>query len=546
MLGTIRRHQTWLWVIIVTLTISSFLFFFSPYSKMSGPKRGKVDLGMVNAHPITKDEFQAAERDIYLRYLITHGNWPHRDPEAKRMGFDANRETYNQLLLVEKMKDLNIEVSNDAVARLAAQILGSTPYESFVEKRLKPEGFQGSDFERFIRRELGIQQLIAVLGLSGKLITPQEAEARYRRERQDLATDAVFFNGSNYLASVVVTPESVGRFYTNQMPRYRLPDRVQVRYVQFELTNFFAEADQELAKMTNLNALVERVYEERGTNYYREAKSPADAKERIRSDMRRELAVRGARKMAATFASELAEQSPQRAGNFDQIAANSNLTVKVTAPFDIQDGPMELRVPATFSRAAFALTELEPFGNPVVGDEAVYVIGFQKKWPSEIQPLASIQEQVAADFRFTQAIQMARQAGTNFSTTLTAGLAQGKTFSAVCAEANVKPVTLPPFSLATRTLPEVEDRVNLGLLKQIAFATPPGKTSDFIPTSDGGLVLHILSRLPMDEAKLKTELPAYLNYVRQSRQGEVFNDWFRKQMELGYLQIPKSQQTTQP
>lgn len=545
MFGTIRRHQTWLWVIIITLTIISFVIFFSPYARMSGPGRGKVDLGMVNARPISEDEFLAAQRDIYLRYFITNGEWP-RDAEAKRMGFDANRETYNQLLLIEKMKDLNIQVSDEAVARLAAQVLRSTTYEVFVDKVLKPANFQGSDFERFIRRELGIQQLIAVLGLSGKLITPQEAETRYRREQQNLATEAVFFNSSNYLASVVVTPESVGRFYTNQMPRYRLPDRVQVRYVQFELTNFFSEADQELAKMTNLNAIVEQVYEQRGTNYYRDAKSPDDAKVRIKADMRRELAVRGARKMAAAFATELTEQPTQRTENFDQLAARSNLTVKATAPFDIQNGPIDLRVPANFSRAAFALTEQEPFGNPIVGEEAVYVIAFHKRFPSEVQPLANIQEQVAADDRFTQAIRMARQAGTNFSATLTAGLAQGKTFSAVCAEANVKPVTLPPFSQATRTLPEVDERVSLGLLKQVAFATPPGKTSDFIPTSDGGLVLHVLSRLPMDETKLKTELPAFLNYVRQNRQSEVFNDWFRKQMELGYLQVPKNQQTTQP
>jgi hypothetical protein len=215
--------------------------------------------------------------------------------------------------------------------------------------------------------------------------------------------------------------------------------------------------------------------------------------------------------------------------------------VKVTAPFDIQDGPEELHVPTSFSRAAFALTEQEPFAPAIVGEDAVYLIAFEKRFPSEMQPLAKILEQVTADYRFTQAIQLARQAGTNFSATLAAGLTQGKTFAAICGEAKVKSVTLPPVSLATRTLPEVEDRVSLTQLKQTAFTTPVGETSDFVPTRDGGLVLHVVSRLPLDEAKLKAELPAFLNYVRQNRQGEVFNDWFRKQMELGYLQIPRSQ-----
>ena len=30
MFGTIRKHQQWLWIVIITLTILSFLIFFGP------------------------------------------------------------------------------------------------------------------------------------------------------------------------------------------------------------------------------------------------------------------------------------------------------------------------------------------------------------------------------------------------------------------------------------------------------------------------------------------------------------------------------------
>ncbi|MBI3853078.1 MAG: peptidyl-prolyl cis-trans isomerase [Verrucomicrobia bacterium] len=545
MFGTIRRHQTWLWWAIIVIIVISFVVFFSPYSKMSGPTRGRADYGMVNGHPISEEEFLAAQRDVYLRYFVTHGDWPDRDAEAKRTSFNVNRETYNQVLLNEKMKDLNIQVSSEAVARLAAEVLRSSSYETFLERVLRPAGFRESDFARFIRHELGIQQMISVLGLSGQLITPHEGETLYRREQQEMATEAVFFTSSNHLASVVVTPEAVGRFYTNQMPRYRLPDRVQVRYVKFAMTNFFVEADVEMAKLTNLNERLEYIYQKRGTNYYREAKSPEEAKEKIKVEMHNELALLGARKAAAVFATELSDLSPQRADNLDKLAAQKKLEVKVTAPFDIQDGPVEFLSPPNFTKAAFSLTEQEPFANPIAGEDGVYVIAFQKKIPSEIQPLDKIREQVTADYRFVQAIQLARQAGTNFSTALTAGLAAGKTFAAVCEEAKVKPVTLPSFSLASRTLPGFEERINLSFLKEIAFKTPVGKTSGFVPTSEGGMVLHVMSQLPVDESRLKADLPNYLRSVRQSRQLEIFNDWFRKQMELGYLQIPRGQVSQQ-
>ena len=47
-----------------------------------------------------------------------------------------------------------------------------------------------------------------------------------------------------------VTPALVGQFYTNYLAAYRLPDRVQVNYVAFKLTNFWRGGGIEL---TNLN-----------------------------------------------------------------------------------------------------------------------------------------------------------------------------------------------------------------------------------------------------------------------------------------------------
>ena len=60
-------------------------------------------------------------------------------------------------------------------ARFARRILGTTSLDDFVERVLKPQGLDAADFDHFLRHELGIQQLIMTAGLSGKLVTPQEA-----------------------------------------------------------------------------------------------------------------------------------------------------------------------------------------------------------------------------------------------------------------------------------------------------------------------------------------------------------------------------------
>jgi peptidyl-prolyl cis-trans isomerase D len=394
------------------------------------------------------------------------------------------------------------------------------------------------DFERFLRHDLGIRQLASVVALSGKLVTPEEARALYEREHQDLSAQAVFFSAANFFDQVTVTPEAVGQFYTNQMAAYRVPERVQVSYVKFEATNYWEEASEELAKNPDLSAEIDRVYEQRGTNFYADAKSPEEAKERIREEGVRELALRQARRVATTFASTLFDLEQRTPEAMQKLAEEKNLPVGVTAPFPRDEDPQELGQPPGFAKAAFALNPDEPFGGPIVGPDGVYVITTHKRIPSEVPPLEQIKERVTADYQYSQAAQLARQAGAEFSTRVRAAIAEGKSFAALAVEANVKPEALPPFSISTQSLPEVEQRMSLFQFKQIAFSTKPGEVSDFIPTRDGGVTVYVQEKLPIDETRMQAELPEFLQRVRQARQNEAFNDWFRREAEQGLRDTP--------
>ncbi|MEK7706918.1 MAG: peptidylprolyl isomerase, partial [Verrucomicrobiota bacterium] len=463
MIGTIRKHSKWLWIIIIAATVISFVIFFSPSQRFSSRGGdGSANFGSINGERVSQEDFVHARREVYLRYFFSYGAWP--DPDAKRMGFDVERETYFRLLLVQKQEQLGIHVSTEAVAKVAADILRSfnrgnpVPLDAFVQQVLSRQGLSAGDFERFVRHDLGIQQLMAATSLSGRLVTPQEARLLYEREHDELSAEAVFFPGSNYLAAVTVTPEAVTQFFTNQMATYRLPDRVQVRYVEFPATNFLAEAKKRFAEITNLNELVEAKYRELGTNYFRDAKSPAEAKDKIRELMLKNQTLAGAQKAANEFARSLFDVEPMRAENLDKFAKEKGLTVQVSQPFARDYGPKDLNVRPDFTKRAFALSADEPLAGPLVGDDAVYVIALDKKLPSEIPSLEKIRAQVAADCQYGQAVKAAAQAGEAFAGALTNGLAKGKKFTAVCSEAQVRSVPAPPFSLSTRELPQIEKR----------------------------------------------------------------------------------------
>lgn len=133
---------------------------------------------------------------------------------------------------------------------------------------------------------------------------------------------------------------------------------------------------------------------------------------------------------------------------------------------------------------------------------------------------------------------MARLAGAIFASSLTNSAAAGKSFADLAAQGKVNLVTLPGFSLSTRSLPELGDGRSLETLQNVASSLVPGKTSPFMPTTEGGMVLHLKSKLPVDEAKLKMELPEFLARQREQRMSAAFSEWFQKLPEEMKLVIP--------
>ena len=131
--------------------------------------------------------------------------------------------------------------------------------------------------------------------------------------------------------------------------------------------------------------------------------------------------------------------------------------------------------------------------------------------------------------QFQEATIMAQRAGTNFVHNLFLQMAAGKSFAAACVAAGAAPQMLPPFSLSTQDLPELDGRVTLNQLKQAVVSTPAGMASGFMPTEDGGFVAYVGSRMPIDQSKMAADLPQFTAQLRQQRQSQTFNDWYLRE-----------------
>ncbi len=118
MFHSIRRHQKWLWIVISAVTIISFVAFFSPRSQRGQSRRGVFGtdaVGSINGHPVTRDQYFEAVHEAKLRYLFSTGRWPEDDDVTRQLGV-IERETKNRLLLIAKLKEFNVKVSEAAIA----------------------------------------------------------------------------------------------------------------------------------------------------------------------------------------------------------------------------------------------------------------------------------------------------------------------------------------------------------------------------------------------------------------------------------------------
>jgi hypothetical protein len=543
MFGTIRKHQNWLWALIITVIIISFVIFFSPNVRFGRDRATGGDTGTINGQPIPVEEYRDAYNEARLAHFMRTGGreWPGNDESAQRA---LERDAVFRVFLKNKVKEMNIEASDDAVGRLIRDRLGNYPLAEFEQVHLRNQKLTLQDFERFMRREAALQQLLNTAGASAKLLNPKEAEMLYRKENEQALTEVAVFAASNYLDKVTVSPAELGKFYTNRMALYRTPERIQVSYVEFPVTNFLAEADKQIASVTNFEARIDEEYYRRGTNTYKGSNdvvlSADEAKKQIKEDSRKALARREAHRKAAEFGVEL-ESQPQgdSLAVFEKLAAAKGLPVKVSEPFDNRSAGAETNFPPEFRQRAMTLnTNMAVSFNPIVGENAAYVIALKNRLPSEPPQFDKVKEKVTTDYKQQQGVELARSAATNFHAAVTNTFQQNKPFSETAKQQKVTVISPPPFSSSTTALTNVDERL-FRILHQVTFDMKPGDVGNILPTGDGALVIHLRQLNPVDEAKLRTELPEFLNRIRLYRQNEAFNRWFGKQIEQAKVAPPQ-------
>ena len=70
MFGTIRKHQGWLWAVIIALMSVSLIVFFSNDARMGRDRQEAEGYGSMNGKPIPAAQYYDARKEVMIAHFL--------------------------------------------------------------------------------------------------------------------------------------------------------------------------------------------------------------------------------------------------------------------------------------------------------------------------------------------------------------------------------------------------------------------------------------------------------------------------------------------
>jgi peptidyl-prolyl cis-trans isomerase D len=490
MLESIRKRQRTLLTIITIVVIVAFAWFYNPSTMRRAAGPGGA-VGKLNGHAVTIGDLQKIERTIplihaiglddFLMGMITDG----RSRDDQFLSF-----AWNLLLLRDEAKRLEIEPAAEQIrdSEKALPVFQTNnafdpaKYQQFVDTMLKPNGLTPADLDDVVRdygRFTGVTQL-----LKGSSQLP-EAMFRHQYEvlNQQLSLAVIRFKKADFESSITVSDEDVKKYYDQHKETILSPEKRKVQMVSFLLND-------------------------------EQKKLPEDQKV-------------AAKKQLAERADAFAQGALQNPAAFDQLAREKGFAIQETQPFTLEKPDKLLAQEPGLAHQAFNLTTENPVGDVIEGNDGFYIIKLTNVEPSRPLTLEEAKDRVQAELKDEKARVAIQAKAKEVREKIDAEMQNGKDFVQAAAAAGYKPETPAPFAL-------VNPGDNLELARTMVIANvelDDNQTSKLLDDQDGGLIIHMIKREPIDEAKYeeykKTE------YAQQNSRYEsiVVREWLIAELQ---------------
>lgn len=508
MMNFLRKHRTWLMTVIAVLSIP-FVFYF-----VQKPDYGAMHSGIFTRlynRTVTTVEAQRSARLHDLAGALGMEQMA----QALSAGAENRDDVFkyfavNLIILRHEAERLGVKPTSTEIASFVRELRafrGPTgfdinKYREFAENILPANGFTEAQIEELATDAISLNRIKELVGV-GLAVGDAESKENYEHAHGKLIVHAIRIKGSDFLTEIKVSDEDAQKYFESHKNDLKTEDRRKVEFVMLALT----DEQKKLAGKERIEAL-------------------------------QKLADK-----ANDFGAALAEKGAE----FHQVAAKFQLPVKASGEFTPAAPDPQLKDDPQLSAVAFQLTPQDPNSEPIQGSDGFYVLHLAGLTEARPLTLEEAKGKIVDLIKGSRGREMAANKGRQAANELRETLKAGAPLPFALEKVNVKAEKIPPFSLMEAFDPSETDKKtqrppDFLAVKNAAAQAQPGDVSDFVPWEDGGLIVYVEKREPVEEAKYQGEKASFDERFLRNKHQVVFEEWLRdRQLDAGLVQEPKAQ-----
>jgi hypothetical protein len=512
MMNFLRKHRTWLMMVIAILAIP-FVFYFN-----------KTDLAAQRAN-----QFPVP---LYGRYISMQEAQRHSRLFDLAQALGLNRFTQDLTVGAGDRSNANelhaVFMINLIILRHEAERLGISPtppeiadfvrnmrvfrgssgfdqkkYDEFTQNALSPYGMGEAQIEELVTDELSLNKIKELVG-TGVSVPESESKTAYDQAYAKLFVNVIRLHPGDFMKDVKVTDDDIQKYYESHKNVFQAEEKRKVEFVRLPLT---------------------------------EEQKKLSGKERI--DALQKLADR---------ANDFSQALLEKGADFHQVAAKFQLPVEATGEFTMAAPDPKLKDPQ-LAVAAFQLTAQEPNSDAIQQPDGFFVLHLSGVVEARPLTLEEAKPKVVDAVKARRAREMASTKGAAVAHDLREGLKAGEPLSVALEKANVKAEKLEPFTLADDSdfKPDAPDKkkdkpADLLAIRNAAASLRPGDVSEFFPWEEGGIVVYLEKQEPPDQGKYRENKVMFEARILNNKRDIVFAEWLQeRQGEAGLGKVTADQ-----
>jgi peptidyl-prolyl cis-trans isomerase D len=389
MLDLMRKHaKNWLVKILLGMVIVVFIFYFG-----TTRWREKAEaIAIIDGRVIPYVEFHKKYQNLVDAYRQQYkGALTDELLKSLNLKQQAYDSIINQAVILQKAKDLGIEVSEEEIK---GSILSTPAFqragvfdERIYNQILRQNKITSADFEESQRMLITTVKLEDLIQSSVK-VSDKEAFDLYRLQNEKINVQYLGLSAKSYRQKISPRRSDLDAYLKEHQDSFSIPDEIQIKYISFPGRNFTSSVTVPDAEATDYYNRNKDKFMKKGG-----AVAPfAEVKSKIVDELKQVHAMR----IAALEAKKAHDEIYQKE-NFDEFARKNGLRVNTTNLFSAKNPPQEFRQANDFTRVAFGLQKDEI--SPVVSDDkAYYVLKLIARKPAHIPALNEIEKEVERQF----------------------------------------------------------------------------------------------------------------------------------------------------